>query len=1147
MFNKTKTRVIGVFLSAAMISMSLGDFMVAFADEELTGGVTEEKISVALTEKMQESSDSDILPVWVWFTDIDEEKLEYKVESITGLTKDTIDMPLAEIPLELDAALNDNANFSDVRVAEMLQTYIDDTSVQRNEEKYNSEFYTHTKRAIAADEFDKQNAEIINELGIEDEKVIFQSSLTPSSIINLTKSQILDVIKSDKVVSIDLCEYSDAEMCPPDSEQVNESPSMVSWYGLDRSTMRVDDVLDATGLTGSGVNVLVFDHGWVSSKQDFFDYVNPANTYVVSHKQIFDPVTEVDDFYDPDVFQCGHPNLVTSVLQFFAEDVTVYSVAHDAFSDVEWAIQNCDIDVINGSINFGAGQPYANQSVTKWCDYIINKYSITFIAAGGNGVDWSGGTGGTYIIIPASCYNCIAVGAYESTSDTMHDYRYNPIDSSEYVNYKPDIVVAAGSTSEGTPMATGIVALMLQLKPSLATRPDLIKAILMASCHKKVTSVEGAPSETMEEGLTQRQGAGAIDAYTAISIVLQGKYGVDEIAADATIKDINILQASADDKINVSMSWLYDGVGEIDFEGAPIHNNAYITNAPLRELELDVLNDNQESIVHSERKNTGKQMVYFSPDSSNGQYTIRVTKDEQTSSPVKFAYAWSTASDKNDAIIRKSISVNNALSRQYTLNLKANVQYDTISTNGNITEYKLIGSTSGYNNLSITVGNDDIGYTVLYKFDDILDPEEFGTIKGNRPLNDQHYIRYLITNMEDGLEIYLWDSDSISFELNDAADIVSYYEVTNGDVTDENSVCTRYYGNNRICGSTPTSVVLYDKAGNAITDPITLIDDNHFYREYIDWLPDYEAAYHLYPETESGDKRFVLEINEMGDVNQDGSVNGNDSMTLLRYLIGLYNFVQTGSENNLVLGNGNVTVNGNISSNGTFRLNANNANINGQLSASSFENNVQGCLNMNNPQTPNIITEEQILSTLTEAEMDRMFFSDVSEEAYLDNLVQAAQNINLTQDTVVSGSTDLVGNISISCGIKCDGDINISGEVKNSSGTVLYSKEGDITIDSSSTVNLEGFIYAPNGKVTLKSNNISIRGTIVAKELVIEGDNVNFNVADLNTLFGENTEVDQIVLTEFQLKLSDMDYNELVELRDVVAINRKIHGLPVNP
>ncbi len=52
---------------------------------------------------------------------------------------------------------------------------------------------------------------------------------------------------------------------------------------------------------------------------------------------------------------------------------------------------------------------------------------------------------------------------------------------------------------------------------------------------------------------------------------------------------------------------------------------------------------------------------------------------------------------------------------------------------------------------------------------------------------------------------------------------------------------------------------------------------------------------------------------------------------------------------------------------------------------------------------------------------------------------------------------------------------------------------------------------------------------------------------DLNTLLGESAEVDQIVLTEFQLKLSDTNYNGLVELRDVVAINRKTHGLPVNP
>lgn len=72
-------------------------------------------------------------------------------------------------------------------------------------------------------------------------------------------------------------------------------------------------------------------------------------------------------------------------------------------------------------------------------------------------------------------------------------------------------------------------------------------------------------------------------------------------------------------------------------------------------------------------------------------------------------------------------------------------------------------------------------------------------------------------------------------------------------------------------------------------------------------------------------------------------------------------------------------------------------------------------------------------------------------------------------------------------------DINIMGEDIASQDIILYSAKGNITIDNSSNINFRGLIYAPNGTITLKTNNLNIDGTILAKNINLVSDVVNIN------------------------------------------------------
>ena len=65
--------------------------------------------------------------------------------------------------------------------------------------------------------------------------------------------------------------------------------------------------------------------------------------------------------------------------------------------------------------------------------------------------------------------------------------------------------------------------------------------------------------------------------------------------------------------------------------------------------------------------------------------------------------------------------------------------------------------------------------------------------------------------------------------------------------------------------------------------------------------------------------------------------------------------------------------------------------------------------------------------------------------------------------------------------------------------TYLYSANGDILIQAN-TVDLDGIIYAPNGKAQINGSNLTFSGVIIANEVIINGDTVNLSESE-STLF----------------------------------------------
>jgi hypothetical protein len=477
-----------------------------------------------------------------------------------------------------------------------------------------------------------------------------------------------------------------------------------------------------------------------------------------------------------------------------------------------------------------------------------------------------------------------------------------------------------------------------------------------------------------------------------------------------------------------------------------------------------------------------------------------------------------------DEIVNKEFTMTSAIDSledgylSYSDNL-----FDSVTVSNYVQNYKLFGEKSLFNGLSVKVGNETI-----YTFSTYDDTIFSGSISGSTTLNNGKTINYLITNLDGVIDINIYDSMSASIVINDNANIVDHYivETHNGSKT--------YTESAFVSLAEPISIRYYDNNNTLIKS----ISSSNF-NEITGCLINDDAAYKLTSGYDDNNLPIItLYTYIIGDVNMNGILDEEDSRTLLRYIVHLYNFVQTGSTGNLSLGDGNITINGDISANGTFAINATNANINGQLSATNFINNISGNLNMNKPMNNITLTDEYVKDVFSDERMNSMYFKPENTTVLSNDYDVDDVNIILSNNTSVNGNISLNGNVNINSNIKANGDIDIVGNVENTLNGVIYSQNGDITLDSDN-ISFNGFIYAPNGKVTITGNNITIKGTIIAEELDIEGDTVNFNVAAIDEGYSGDDGYSEITLSPFQIMLGDVNYDSKINIQDVVIINRR--------
>ena len=217
-------------------------------------------------------------------------------------------------------------------------------------------------------------------------------------------------------------------------------------------------------------------------------------------------------------------------------------------------------------------------------------------------------------------------------------------------------------------------------------------------------------------------------------------------------------------------------------------------------------------------------------------------------------------------------------------------------------------------------------------------------------------------------------------------------------------------------------------------------------------------------------------------------------------------FAASDTDGAITVNAGNFCVNGNVATNGTI-ISSGNMNINGTKTESADESMI-------------FIFDK----------IDDQYFSVSNVEEHDEDYTLEELNININIPTEVQGETTLTGNININSALKAMEDVNLYGEVKNTNDSVIFSKYGDIIIDSQN-VNLNGLVYAPFGKVTITAQNLNLNNVIIiADSITLSCPNVNANYNNYAGSFVENTSEDFFAPYNEWPYLTDTDTDGLPDL-----------------
>ena len=586
------------------------------------------EVTEDLQAAMAKAGDDDLIPVYLWYEDVDHEEAESMTEAAIGYPKEEIVARAEEAATE--EALNEirSMQLSGMNDTDEINRYLDATKDIRAKEAEYTDLYIATKRNIEKNLYQAASSAIINGSNIREDRIVFNSKYAPMMIVSLTKAEIEKSSKQDEIYSLSLFK----EISPENCSMLDDWDMLKETSGIDKTkSISLYNPSQNVNLNGVGVNVGIIEVNNI--------YLSPSYTEFPSNRFFI-----VGDYYCNEESNDNHANCTAKILcceYGIANAATCFSASAPSliefYSGTE-ALVGANVSLINFSASFERNVSYTD--IDKWVDHLSAQHEVTFVSSAGNKTNENG----SKVKSPASAYNTIAVGAYNNmlTGNEADDVFF---DYSCYEDYggcaKPDVVAPAnmflGGTSSSAPFVSGVIALMLQARPSLAAYPEIIKAVVIASSHRQVkNSVNDSSAPSMIGGWSEKQGAGAFDPFRAVCIVCNGNYGFYLMSQNQTSSSIPIRQPQYDSTgINFSIVW-----PRTNTVSGNDHSTGTVTVGALQNLTLTVKNGNTV-LGTSNLGNSSTEMVYTNTFPADHKFTIQVSRSTNTGNTVRYAYAWS--------------------------------------------------------------------------------------------------------------------------------------------------------------------------------------------------------------------------------------------------------------------------------------------------------------------------------------------------------------------------------------------------------------------------------------------------------------------------------------------------------------------------
>lgn len=592
-----------------------------------------DKISVDLQTKMDELKEKGLtdekIKVCIWYNDINQTEVDKQVKEETGLTRDNIDsdipMPDEELLEKFQKAYE--SDFTNETAYEEyrkdMQQYLSETEKERKEERNLTDKYNKKRREIAQKKYKEKTTKIVERLNIASEDIFYQSRYAPMVIAKITTDDIINAAMCSEIEIIDV--YYELESIP-DETSLSEM----------KNTNGFIKISNQTGLTGNGVKIGIVDYGAIQTNTEIpdnrFTHIGGSSTYSNYHIM--------------------NSSYIIGGTNGIAHNSTVYTIDFVYYNDYCVTIEmllDMNVSIINMSLStyfetYEDRNVYNYTLLEKWLDHIAVVHDVTIVKSAGNIREDKS----DYMPNPSLAYNVITVGAMNdnNTSTQVDDNLY---DYSLYKNAsgceKPDLLatgnVLIGGTSSSTPVISGVIALMLELKPALVNSPEIIKAILQAACHRKVIDpITLEQTETMPQGLTDKQGAGVVDIAAVINIISNNQYGSGILTGDLYSQPIT-LENEPLSYTNLSVAWLQNNIIE---DGLPHTDEYEVSVGTIQDINLSIYN-NSNLLKTSTKTNSSTEMVYF-PLSDNSTYEMVLNRETNSTEEVRFGYAWSTMADQ---------------------------------------------------------------------------------------------------------------------------------------------------------------------------------------------------------------------------------------------------------------------------------------------------------------------------------------------------------------------------------------------------------------------------------------------------------------------------------------------------------------------